>query len=80
MICGSEDRQTVSERGPERGDRCFPSGWAEDHCYADWGRRNYVQIQAGGLHQGGLAPGKMVLIIGQELSLRELGGKSRAIF
>lgn len=68
------------QRGPERGDRCFPSGWAEDHCCADWGRRNYVQFQAGGLHQGGLAPGKMVLITGQRLSLRELGGNARTIF
>lgn len=63
------------QRGLEKGDRCFPSGWAADHCYTESGRRTYAQIQAGGPHQGGLAPGKMVLIAGWDLSLRKLGNK-----
>lgn len=65
VICSSENRQC--QRGPERSDRYFLSRWAADHCYVESGRRKYVQIQA-----DGLASGTMVLIIGQELSLREL--------
>lgn len=36
-------------------------------------------MQAGGLHQGGLVPGEMVLIIGRELSPRELATKDRTV-
>lgn len=45
----------------------MPSRWVADHCYVESGRRKYVQIQA-----DGLVPGTVVLIIRQELSLREL--------